>query len=86
MAQYTNVFQTYTQNQKIGCKGQNVNEITFINNGLVNVTLNNAISLVPGNSFGISGNENETDETDGYNITFASGAGASCVVIKKIML
>lgn len=58
------------------------NAITFINNGTNNVILNNSMTLTPGQSLSINGNECEIDETK-YLINFSSMTGSKCTVIQK---
>ena len=63
----------------------NSNAITFINTGSVNFTIND-LTISPGQSFGVTGNDNEIDTTS-YNLVFPSpnAPGNGCTVIRKLM-
>ena len=58
------------------------NTILFINDGLVNVSINDIFSLTPGASLSLEANQNEIDKTY-YQITFTAGAGPSLSVWSK---
>ncbi len=62
-------------------------DITFINQGSTNVTINSALLLRPGNSITLSANAQEIDLTI-YNIQFTSVPGLSnqLIVIRKIYI
>jgi len=72
----------YITNSRIS---SNSNAITFINTGSVNLTIND-LTLAPGQSFGVTGNDNEIDTTQ-YNLVFPSpnAPGNGCTVIRKLM-
>ena len=72
----------YITNSRIS---SNSNAITFINTGSVNFTIND-LTIAPGQSFGVTGNENEVDTTQ-YNLVFPSpnSAANGCTVIRKLM-
>jgi hypothetical protein len=72
----------YITNARIS---SNSNAITFINTGSVNLTIND-LTLAPGQSFGVTGNDNEIDTTQ-YNLVFPSpnAPGNGCTVIRKLM-
>lgn len=65
----------------------NCGDISFINQGATNITVNGALLLRPGSSITLTANGEELDLTI-YNIVFASVAGLqnSCVVIRKIFI
>jgi hypothetical protein len=60
----------------------NCNEITFINLGTNNVTINNTLTLQPTQSLSISGNACEVDVTN-YNVNFNNSVGSNLIVIRK---
>jgi hypothetical protein len=72
----------YEQNQQIK---SNCNSIQFYNQGTSNVTINNQLTLIGGQSFTIEGNENEMCVTD-FNLTFDNTAVNNCLVTKKTYL
>lgn len=57
-------------------------EITFINSGTANVVINSALTLVPGQSLSIQGNNFEIDRTS-YQIAFAQTGISSLTYIRK---
>lgn len=57
-------------------------EITFFNNGTSNVLIQNCLTLAPGQSFAINGNEYELD-TSQYTVGFIGGGTNNCIVIRK---
>jgi hypothetical protein len=69
----------YQQNTSIA---SNCNNITFINNGLTTIQINN-FNLVAGASLSIGGNENEIDSTV-YQLNFQGATNGNVAVIKKI--
>ncbi len=79
MKRYNIVVEQYGSNYKLE---SNTNSIQFVNTGTSNCIVNR-FTLLPNQSFTITGNENEIDTTQ-YYITF-SGAGVNQVtVIKKL--
>jgi len=56
-------------------------DITFLNAGQSNVTINNAVLLTPGQSFGLTANSNEIDRTI-YTFTF-SGIGSTTLIVAR---
>jgi hypothetical protein len=71
--------QQYQQNYNVIAQ---CNNITFINNGAINVQINQ-FTLVPNASLSIGGNENEIDITV-YNVSFQGATNGNLIVIKKI--
>jgi hypothetical protein len=71
--------QQYQQNYNVISQ---CNNITFINNGAINVQINQ-FTLVPNASLSIGGNENEIDITV-YNVSFQGATNGNLIVIKKI--
>jgi len=71
--------QQYQQNYNVISQ---CNNITFINNGTINVQINQ-FTLVPNASLSIGGNENEIDSTI-YNVSFQGATNGNLIVIKKI--
>ena len=71
--------QQYQQNYNVTSQ---CNNITFINNGTINVQIGTFI-LVPNASLAIGGNENELDITV-YNVSFQGATNGNLIVIKKI--
>jgi hypothetical protein len=71
----------YQQNTSIG---SNCNNITFINNGVATIQINN-FNLVAGASLSIGGNENEIDTTV-YQLNFQGATNGNVAVIKKIFI
>jgi hypothetical protein len=71
--------QQYQQNYNVISQ---CNNITFINNGTINVQINQ-FTLVPNASLSIGGNENEIDTTI-YNVSFQGATNGNLIVIKKI--
>lgn len=77
--QYRTDVSFYTTNQRIIA---NCNAITFINNGTIDLYINN-FPLPAGTTFGIAGNSDEIDITE-YIIDFRGATNGSVYVIKKI--
>lgn len=77
---YKSEFFQYTQTIRIP---SNCNVITFVNDGGINVTINN-FPLPAGTTFSIAGNQDEMDITE-YDINFDTQIG-SVWVIKKYNL
>lgn len=76
------VANTYTSNKQI--KLSNTNSIQFINTGVVTATLNGTMVLISGQIITFDGNENEVlDPNQVFTLTFATGAGASVLVLQK---
>lgn len=59
-------------------------DITFYNQGLATITLNNAITITAGNSISFNANNGEIDRTI-YNIIFGTGI-SKCVVFRKVYI
>jgi hypothetical protein len=79
MIQYNIVFKTLVQS---GYVNSNCAEITFINNGTADVTINSGLTLSETQSIAIGGNDCEIDTTK-YNIVFASTGIPKCIVVQK---
>jgi archaellum component FlaF (FlaF/FlaG flagellin family) len=76
------VSNTYSRNQQI--KLSNTNSIQFINTGVVTATLNGTMVLISGQIITFNGNQNEIlDPNQVFTLTFATGAGASVLVLQK---
>lgn len=58
-------------------------DITFYNNGIINVVINNGVTLTPGQSISFNANAGEIDRTI-YNFRFLAGAGSKIVIFRKI--
>ena len=61
----------------------NCNAITFVNTGTTNMYVDKYL-LIPGQSIGVSGNNDEIDITH-YNLQFTNNLG-NCSVIRKIFV
>ena len=61
----------------------NINCITFLNNGLNPLTINNTWPLVAGAALIIKGNPGEVDDTK-YSVQFTQGAGTLIVATKVL--
>lgn len=59
-------------------------DITFINRGITNATINDSIILVNNQSISLSGNYNEIDRTI-YNVKFTGGTGR-LIVFRKVYI
>lgn len=76
------VANTYTANKQI--KLSNTNSIQFINTGVVTATLNGTMVLISGQIITFDGNVNEIlDPNQVFTLTFATGPGASVLVLQK---
>lgn len=73
-------FQVYTQNQQSIIS--QCAEITFINNGTTDLTLNNSLVLKPTQSLSIGSEQYEKDTTI-YTISFSGVTGNQCTIIRK---
>ena len=80
------LLQKYNVNFSQYNSGTNVNsmcaEITFFNNGVATVVIQNCLHLGAGQSIAISGNQYELDTTQ-YTLGFTGAGQKSCVVIRK---
>jgi hypothetical protein len=80
--------QKYYIETKVFYESQNIgsecNDITFINSGTTNFTINDVL-LLPNQSLRISGNINEIDTTE-YTLVFATSinTGNLCTIIRKL--
>lgn len=81
MKKYIIILQQYQQSTSF-VPGSNA--ITFINNGLASVTINN-IPLAVGASLAIEGNENEVDVTR-YSLDFGTSTNGNVLVIQKMFV
>lgn len=79
MRQYKVDFLTIVQD---GAVRSDCGDITFINRGLGNVTINASLTLGNNQSITLSANENEIDKTI-YTLSFSSPSGR-CIVLRKI--
>ena len=68
-----------------GSVKSNCADITFINQGTSIVTVNNAISLLSGQSVSITANTGELDTTT-YNFYFDTSGTNTLVVVRKIYI
>lgn len=84
MQKYKNDFLNYYADTAVK---SNCADITFINQGSTNVTINSALLLRPGNSITFSANAGELDLTI-YNAAFTASPGLVnvLVVIRKIYI
>lgn len=76
---YVNTLQLYQESQFID---SNCAEISFLNNGTMDVLLNNSYVLTPGDFIAFDGKQGELDITK-YNVVFQGAGIPSCVVAKK---
>lgn len=70
----------YTTDQAVR---SDCSDITFYCTGNVNVIINNAVTLTPGQSISFNANAGEIDRTI-YNFKFNTGGKPSIVIFRKI--